>query len=122
MDLSRPPEKPLILLLVKRLTFFLFIMSLFLIFLYVIGTRQEFMDLTQVLLLRLLGGTGLFLAAGSLCGVVLNLRAALSGRAPGGRRGACIAGAAAYLLAGIFGAGAAAAALFITAAVAGNAR
>ena len=120
MDLSRPPDKPLILLLVKRLTFFVCTMDVLIIFLYIIGTRQEFMDLTQFFLLRLLGGMGLFLAVCSLCGRVLNIRAALKGQVLGDRKGARVIGSAAYLLAGLCGAGSAAFAMFVIAAVVGN--
>jgi hypothetical protein len=66
-------KRPVIVLWVKRTAIFFFSLSVLTVFLYAIGTAQEFMDRTQLLSLRLSVALGLCLAIDSLCGVVLNL-------------------------------------------------
>jgi hypothetical protein len=66
-------KKPVIAILVKRTVLFFFFLSLLTVFLYAIGTAQEFMDRTQLLLLRILVILGLCLAMDSFYGVILNI-------------------------------------------------
>ncbi|GHV71136.1 hypothetical protein AGMMS49928_21650 [Spirochaetia bacterium] len=101
--------------LVKRLALFCFILCLFSVFLYILGTRQEFTDATQLLLLRLAIIIGIFLTAMSFCGMVLDIRIIISRRL-----WSYFAGVGGYILMGIFGAAAAVFAAFITAASGGN--
>ncbi|MDR0388927.1 MAG: hypothetical protein LBH73_02540 [Spirochaetaceae bacterium] len=70
MKFSRPVRKPLILLLVKRGVFFLGTLCFLTAFLYALGTRQGFMDRTQILLLRLLAVLGMLLITGTVFGVL----------------------------------------------------
>jgi hypothetical protein len=73
MAVFRLRKKSLGAILIKR-TVFLFLVLCFLsLFLYAIGTRQEFMDTTQLLLLRLSMFTGFFLAAAAIYGFLLQL-------------------------------------------------
>jgi hypothetical protein len=73
MRISRPERKTVIEILVKRTVIFFFWMCLFTIFLYGIGTAQGFMDITQLLILRLIIIFGLFLGVGSVYGIILTL-------------------------------------------------
>jgi hypothetical protein len=66
--------------LVKRGSLFFFFMSLFSIFFYGIGIRQEFMDSTQLMLLRISALLGLILGMLALCGIALNTWSLLRGR------------------------------------------
>jgi hypothetical protein len=70
LKISRPAKKPLILLLVKRGVLFLGALCFLTGFLYALGTRQGFMDRTQILLLRLLAVLGVLLATGMVAGVI----------------------------------------------------
>jgi hypothetical protein len=117
MNFSQLSGSPLIFVLVRRLVVFFFVMSLLTIFLYVIGTGQEFMDNTQLLLLRIALFLGLFLSAGSIYGIALGLWRAIRCR-----KFRYIAGAGAYILSGIFGAALGALAAFIASAAEGNVR
>jgi hypothetical protein len=75
MKESQPRFKvrnPLILMLVRRGVIFFALMGLFSIFLYALGTRQEFTDPTQFMLIRHSIVFGLLLFCGAVCGFVLN--------------------------------------------------
>jgi hypothetical protein len=72
MKFSRPRKKPLIALLVKRTVFFFFFFSLMIIMLYIVGTFQEFMESTQLILLRFLVVMSIFLSIGALYGSILD--------------------------------------------------
>ncbi len=72
MKFTRPRKKPLIALLVKRTVFFFFFFSLLIILLYVVGTIQEFMESTQLILLRILVIMSIFLSIGALYGSILD--------------------------------------------------
>ena len=72
MKFNRPQKKPLIALMVKRTVFFFFIASLMIIFLYIVGTVQGFMETTQIILLRFLVIMGIFLSIGALYGSILD--------------------------------------------------
>jgi hypothetical protein len=75
MKESQPRFKarnPLVLMLVRRGVIFFALMGLFSVFLYGLGTRQEFTDPTQFMLIRLSIVFGLLLSCGAVCGFVLN--------------------------------------------------
>jgi hypothetical protein len=75
MKESQPRFKarnPLILMLVRRGVIFFALMGLFSVLLYGLGTRQEFTDPTQFMLIRLSIVFGLLLSCGAVCGFVLN--------------------------------------------------
>ena len=69
----RPDPKPLIALLVKRAVFFMFGSSSLSLFLYGVGTAQDFLESTQLLLLRLSYLSALLLAIGAVYGMLLDL-------------------------------------------------
>jgi hypothetical protein len=73
VQISRPEKKPIIAILVKRTVCFFFALCFLTVFLYGIGTAQEFMDVTQLFLLRLSVVLGLFQAVGSIYGLILDL-------------------------------------------------
>jgi hypothetical protein len=115
MSASRPEEKPIIAILVKRaILFFLFLCALT-AFLYGIGTAQEFMDRTQLMLLRLSVVFGLSLAVGSIYGIALNCWLVFHNR-----NYRFFTGAGLYMVLGIFGAAMATVAAFIIVAAGGN--
>ncbi|MDR2102241.1 MAG: hypothetical protein LBP43_06690 [Treponema sp.] len=85
------------------------------IFLYGIGTAQGFMDITQLMLLRLIIILGIFLGIGSVYGIILALwliRRGLKFRYVGGIGG--------YLLLSLFGILTALIAAFIVVTAGGN--
>lgn len=108
-------RKPLLVLLVKRAVLFLTIMGGVTIFLYGVGTSQNFLEATQLGLLRLASLFGLLSAVGSLYGLALDLFFAYRLKA---RR--FIAGAFAYALSAVFGVLVAAFSNGVLVAVAGN--
>jgi hypothetical protein len=69
----RPDPKPLIALLVKRAVLFMFGSCALSLFLYAVGTAQEFLESTQLLLLRLSYLSALLLAIGAVYGLLLDL-------------------------------------------------
>jgi hypothetical protein len=73
MKFNRPRKKPLIALLVKRTVLFFFFASILLILLYVVGTIQDFMESTQIILLRLLAIMSIFLSIAALYGGLLDI-------------------------------------------------
>jgi hypothetical protein len=74
--ISKPEGKPLLVLLVKRAVLFLFALCLLCIFLYSVGTVQEFLDATQIALLRAASGLGLLLGIGAAYGIALDIGSA----------------------------------------------
>ena len=70
---TRLSKEKFLYLLVSRLAIFFFLMCLLTLFLYVAGTIQDFTDSTQLLLLNLYFVLGIFLAAASVSGLVLDL-------------------------------------------------
>jgi hypothetical protein len=66
-------RNPLILMLLRRGVVFFALMSLFSIFLYALGTRQEFTDPTQFMLIRCSIVFGILLFCGAVYGLLLNL-------------------------------------------------
>jgi hypothetical protein len=115
MKAGEPKKKPFIVILVKRTSLFFFSLSALTVFLYAIGTAQEFMDSTQLLLLRILVILGLCLAMDSLYGAALNIWFFIQ------KRQFQFAGSSGlYLLSGVLGAAMAIAAAFIIVAAGGN--
>jgi hypothetical protein len=72
MPAKRPVKKPILVILVRRAVLFFFFLCVLTVYLYGLGTAQQFMDETQLLLLRLSVVLGLSLAVGSLYGIILN--------------------------------------------------
>lgn len=72
MPFSRPEKKPIIAILVKRTVLFFFFLCILAVYLYGIGTAQEFMDETQLMLLHLLVILGLSLNVSAIYGIFLN--------------------------------------------------
>ena len=60
-------------ILINRTVIFFFLMCLLTLFLYLVGSAQEFIDSTQLLLLRIYSILGIFLAFTSASGVILDL-------------------------------------------------
>ena len=116
MKFSRPQKKPLVAILVKRTVFFFFSISLLTSFLYAVGTRQGFMEITQIILLRLLIIIGIFLSIGALYGGILDAGLIIF---KGRRR--YIMGIVSYLLLVIFGVAISLTASFILVLAGGNA-
>jgi hypothetical protein len=115
MSASRPEKKPVIVILVKRAILFFFFLCVLTAFLYGIGTAQEFMDRTQLMLLRLAVVLGLSLAVSSLYGIALNFWLAVHDR-----KYRFFTGAGMYILLGLFGTLVATLAAFITVAAGGS--
>jgi hypothetical protein len=111
-------KKVVIAVLIKRIVLFLFIMSLLTLFLYGIGTAQNFMDHTQLFLLRLSRLWGLFLIIGAFYGILLET--GLAFRKGGRRIFSSLGGLGVYTLLGIWGGLLAAVSTFINAAARGN--
>ena len=72
MGIAEYQRKPTIFSVVKRGAFFFFLMCSAAVFLYILGTFQQFTDLTQRRLLRLAGFFGLFLSLNSLYGILMD--------------------------------------------------
>jgi hypothetical protein len=115
MPVIRPEKKPVIAILVKRAILFFFFLCALTVFLYGIGTVQEFMDRTQLMLLGLSVLFGLSLAVGSIYGIALNFWLIFHNR-----RYRFFGGAGLYIVLGLFGAAIAALAAFIIVASGGN--
>lgn len=115
MSFFRLEKKPIIAILVKRAILFFFFLCALTVFLYGIGTTQEFMDRTQLMLLRLSVIFGLSLAVGSIYGIALNFWIAIHDR-----KYRFFAGAGMYIVLGVFGAVIATLAAFIIVAAGGN--
>lgn len=69
----RPSSKPLIALLVQRAVLFLLILCAFSLFLYAAGTAQDFLESSQLFLLRLAYLSALLLGISALYGLALSL-------------------------------------------------
>ncbi|MDR2619319.1 MAG: hypothetical protein LBC62_10655 [Treponema sp.] len=124
-------------LFISRGVFFFLLMCLLTVFLYSIGTVQGFMDSTQMMLLRMAGTLGFFLAAGSVYSLVMEFvlvfwenrrQGPASGFRDGSSRGAkalrtvkALGWGILYLIMGAFGAVTALGALFIVTVSQGNA-
>ncbi|QQO08148.1 hypothetical protein [Breznakiella homolactica] len=115
MKFSRPAKKSLILILVKRAVFFLLALCLITVFLYVIGTSQGFMDITQIILLRLSTIFAIFLAIGAAYGAILDASMVIRSK-----RSQYAGGTVVYLLLVVLGGIIAALAAFIIVLSGGN--
>jgi hypothetical protein len=115
MPFFQPEKKPIIAILVKRAILFFFFLCALTVFLYGIGTAQEFMDRTQLLLLRLSVVFGLSLAVGSVYGIALNFWFVFHDR-----KYRFFTGAGMYIALGAFGAAVATLAAFVIVAAGGN--
>jgi len=73
MKIIRNDHKPLIIILVKRTISFFLGICILLLFLYGVGTRQSFMDSTQIKLLQGIITTGFFLGVASVYAIFLNI-------------------------------------------------
>ncbi|HCM26160.1 MAG: hypothetical protein A2Z99_11855 [Treponema sp. GWB1_62_6] len=116
MGLAKPERKPLIVLLVKRTAVFLLAVCALLVFIYAIGTAQDFLDSTQSFIIRGLSAIGLLLAVGSAYGFAIDIWIAVASRAT-----RHLFGALSYLVLVFIGLGAAAFSAFLLSAIAGNA-
>ncbi|GHV74008.1 hypothetical protein AGMMS49940_13100 [Spirochaetia bacterium] len=112
---KKPLRKPLIVILVRRAVLFFFFLSIIVVYLYCLGTAQEFMDRTQLLLLRFSLGLGLSLGLSSLYGLGMSVWPIIRRR-----KHRFLGGAILYIAMGLFGAAIAALAAFIMAAAGGN--
>jgi hypothetical protein len=115
MGISRPKKKSILVILVKRTVLFFFTMCVFTVFLYGIGTIQEFMDTTQQLMLRLAIVLGFSLAVGSIYGILLDLWFIFHEK-----NRSFLWGIGGYISMGLFGSLIAAAATFIVTISGGN--
>jgi hypothetical protein len=115
MKFSRPRKKPLIVLLVKRTVLFFFFASIMIILLYIVGTVQEFMEITQRILLRLLVITSIFLSIAALYGSLLDVGFLIAKH-----RKQFILGIFSYLLLIAFGVGISIIASFLLVLIGGN--
>jgi hypothetical protein len=115
MSSFQPEKKPLIAILVKRAILFFFFLCALTVFIYGIGTAQEFMDRTQLMLLRLSVVFGLSLAVGSMYGIALNCWFVFHDR-----KYRFFTGAGIYLVLGLFGGAIATLAALIIVAAGGN--
>ena len=72
MNFTRFPKEKLLPILVNRTVIFFFLMCLLTLSLYFAGTIQEFIDTTQLALLRLYAFFGIFLSITSCSGMVID--------------------------------------------------
>jgi hypothetical protein len=117
MNISLSGESPFILTLLKGAVFFSFGFCLLSVFLYIAGTRQQFMDSTQLLLIHGAILSGILSALLSLYGIIADL-ACLIRRRP--HHTAYIWGIAGYLFLGLTGGLIAVLGTLIAAAAGGN--
>ena len=114
MIFSVNSKEKLLYILVNRTAIFLFLLCLLALFLYAAGTRQGFVDSTQIFLLNLSFILGIFLAIASIPGLILDL-----GRLLKTRKSRYLFRAAGYVLLAVFGAAVTLAVSVITAISAG---
>ena len=115
MFFFRHTREKLLQILVSRAVIFFLFMSIFTLLLYAAGTAQEFLDSTQLSLLRLYSVLGFFLAASSICGMFLDI-----GRFFKIRKKRYLLRAGGYLLLLAFAAASVLAAIFIITVSEGN--
>ncbi|MDR0644739.1 MAG: hypothetical protein LBG05_07510 [Treponema sp.] len=104
---KKPVKKPLAIIFVERMVFFLSIMILLTMGLYIRGNFNDFTDATQRLLLHIAGITGICLVFSGAIGVILDLFMILHLKLT--YTGSIVL----YIIAGSIGATSTAAALFI---------
>jgi len=98
MGFFRFSKERLLPILINRTALFFFIMSVLTLFLYTVGTVQEFTDTTQFTLLALYSVLGIFLTITAISGIVLDL-----GRFISAKKGRYLLRAGGYLFLVIFG-------------------
>jgi hypothetical protein len=97
MKITRPVKKPVIIILIKKASFFLVAMCSLALLLYLLGNIQGFMDKTERILLRATAAAGICLAFSSLAGIFFTFLMFLSGKFR------YIGGVVAYALMVLFG-------------------
>jgi hypothetical protein len=117
MNISLSGKKPVILVLLKGAALFFLGLCLLAVFLYVAGTRQNFMDSTQLLLIHGAVLTGIALGCISIYGIIAEIWFLI--RSPGARL-RFIGGIASYFFLVMVGGLVAAAGSFIAAVAGGN--
>jgi hypothetical protein len=115
MDFSRFSTEKLLPILVNRTVIFFFLMCLLALFLYMVGTFQEFIDSTQITLLKVYSVLGIFLTVTSVSGVIIYISRMIITRKAG-----YLLRAGGYLALTIFGAATVLAAIVIIAISGGN--
>ena len=101
--------------MVSRTVIFFFLMCLLALFLYLAGTFQEFIDSTQISLLKVYSVLGIFLTAVSAFGVILGINRMIMTKKAG-----YLLRAGGYLALALFGAATVLAAIAIIAISGGN--
>jgi hypothetical protein len=112
---KKPIKKPILAILVRRAVLFFFFLCVMAVYLYGIGTAQEFMDRTQLMLLRVSLVLGLSLGLSSLYGLGMSVWLIIHKR-----KSQFLGSIGLYIVMGLFGAAIAVAAAFIMAAAGGN--
>ena len=98
MDFSRFSREKLLPILVNRTVIFFFLMCLLTLFLYLAGTFQEFIDSTQINLLKVYSVLGILLTSTSAFGVILDIS-----RMIGTKKAGYLLRAGGYLVLALFG-------------------
>ena len=98
MDISHFSREKLLPILVNRTVIFFFLMCLLALFLYLAGTFQEFIDTTQITLLKVYSTLGIFLTATSISGLIIGL-----GRMITTKKAGYLLRASGYLALALFG-------------------
>lgn len=73
MKLAKPQEKPLLVLLLKRASTLLFIWLLALLYLYIIGNMQGFLEKSMVSIMFFMKASAAFLLILAFCGALTDL-------------------------------------------------
>ena len=115
MKIHRVRQERLLPILVNRTAIFFFLMCLLTIFIYASGTVQDFIDTTQLFLLRLYVVLGVFLVITSAFGMLLDLLRFARLKKP-----RYLLRAGGYIFLAIFGVGTVLAVLFIITLSEGN--
>ncbi len=95
---AAPPHKPLILIIIKRVSIFLFFVFFLSAFFWAVGSFRSFLEETQLMLLDLLERSSLGLSVVAGLGLLLSL-----GYLAARRRAATLAGILGYALLVAFG-------------------
>ena len=115
MKFPKAIKDKLLSILVNRAVVFFFIMCVFTLFLYAIGTNQGFVDSTQLSLLKLYSVLAIFLAVMSIFGIIINVIRFLEQK-----KVRYLLRAGVYFLLALFGAATVLGAMFISALSLGN--
>ena len=115
MDFFRFAKEKLLPLLVSRTVFFFLAASLFTLILYAVGTAREFVDSTQLSMLKLCSVSGIFLITASVYGAAFHLEKFIRTR-----KALCLLKTCGYLILAVFGAVIVASAMLIITISGGN--